>query len=104
MTVFNYDSEQGHGVAISSPNIKGHIVVLPEKGDATDWHKYGAGETYVVTAMTRFPFRREVRREDGTVEVEEYDLAAGSTIKRSGPFEHRVINLSDETVVFGKRS
>ncbi|WP_339850875.1 hypothetical protein [uncultured Nisaea sp.] len=102
MTVHNHDTSKGDGVAIGSPNVKGRLVVFPEKGDATEWHKYGADETYTVTALTRFLFRREVRRADGTTDAEEYDLQPGSTIKRSGPFEHRVISQSEEPAMFRK--
>mgnify|MGYP003636135559 CR=1 FL=1 len=86
MTVHNHDTSKGDGVAIGSPNVKGRLVVFPEKGDATEWHKY----------------RREVRRADGTTDAEEYDLQPGSTIKRSGPFEHRVISQSEEPAMFRK--
>lgn len=102
MTVHNHDTAQGDGVAVGSPNLKGRIVVLPEKGDATDWHPYKDGEEYTVTALSRFQFRREVRRADGSTVAEEYDLQPGSTVKRVGPFEHRVINLSDSPGVFSK--
>jgi len=102
MTVTNHDTATGDGVAIGSPNLRGRIVVLPEKGDATGWHPYHAGQDYTVVALSRFQFRRELRRADGSTTVEEYDLQPGSTIKRSGPFEHRVTNLSDAPAVFMK--
>lgn len=102
MAVRNHDTAQGDGVAVGSPNLKGRVVVLPEKGDATDWHSYKDGQVYTVTAMGRFQFRREVRRADGSTYVEEYDLQPGSTITRTGPFEHRVINVSDAPAVFMK--
>lgn len=102
MTVHNHDTKPGDGVAIGSPNLKGRIVVLPERGDATDWHPYKDGQVYTVTALSRLQFQREVRRPDGTTAVEEYDLQPGSTIKRTGPFEHRVTNLSDTPAVFMK--
>lgn len=102
MTVHNHDTAQGDGVAVGSPGLGGRVVVLPEKGDATDWHPYKPGEDYTVTALSRFRFRREVRCADGSTAVEEYDLQPGSTIKRSGPFEHRVINLADSPAVFQK--
>lgn len=102
MAVRNHDTTQGDGVAVGSPNLKGRVVVLPEKGDATDWHPYKDGQVYTVTALARFQFRREVRQADGSSYVEEYDLQPGSTVKRAGPFEHRVINLSDAPAVFLK--
>jgi len=102
MTVHNHDTAPGDGVAVGSPNSKGRVVVLPERGDATDWHPYKDGDEYTVTALSRFQFRREVRRADGSTTVEEYDLQPGSTVKRVGPFEHRVINLSDSPAVFRK--
>ncbi len=102
MTVRNYDTAQGDGVAIGSPGRTRPIIVLPEKGDATDWHAYDAGQEYLVRAISHFHFRREIRMPDGSTAVEEYDLQPGSTIKRSGPFEHRVINLADTPAVFCK--
>lgn len=102
MTVRNHDTAKGDGVAIGSPTLKGQVVVLPEKGDATDWHPYKDGQAYTVTALSRLRFRREVRRPDGSTDVEEYDLQPGSTIKRVGPFEHRVINLGDAPAVLLK--
>ena len=100
MSVHNQDTKKGDGVAIGSPNVIGRLVVFPELGDATEWHKYGADETYTVTALTRFLFRREVRQADGTIVAEEYDLQPETTIKRSGPFEHRVISQSEEPSLF----
>lgn len=102
MTVRNHDTAAGDGVAIGSPNLKGRIVVLPEKNDATDWHAYKDGEVYTVTALSHFRFRREVKRADGSTSTEEYDLQPGSTITRTGPFEHRVTNLAEEPAVFRK--
>ena len=102
MAVRNHDTAQGDGVAIGSPKLQGRVVVLPEKGDATDWHSYKDGQTYTVTALAHFQFRREVRCADGSSVVEEYDLQPGSTIKRTGPFEHRVINLAERPAVFLK--
>ena len=102
MAVHNHDTASGDGVAVGSPNLKGRVVVLPEKGDATDWHAYRDGETYTVSAIARFRFRREVRRADGSAHAEEYDLQPGSTVTRTGPFEHRIINLSDSPAVFLK--
>lgn len=103
MAVKFHETAKGDGVEVGSPDRPGNIIVLPEAGDATDWHKYGAGETYSIRAMTPFKFRREVRREDGSIDVEEYDLQPESIITRSGPFEHRVINQSERGAVFCKR-
>ncbi|MEP2168801.1 hypothetical protein [Nisaea sp.] len=103
MAVKFFETGEGDGVVVRSPKREGDIVVLPEAGDATDWHKYGAGETYSVRAMTPFKFRREVRREDGSIELEEYDLQPESILTRTGPFEHRVTNLTERGAVFCKR-
>lgn len=103
MAVKFHETAEGDGVVVRSPGRPGDIVVLPELGDATDWHKYGEGETYSVRAMTPFKFRREVRRADGSIDVEEYDLQPESIITRTGPFEHRVINQSERGAVFCKR-
>src|SRR3546814_916581 len=74
MAVRNHDTAQGDGVAIGAPNLKGRVVVLPEKGDATDWQSYKDGQAYTGTALAHFRFRREVRCADGSSAVEEYDL------------------------------
>lgn len=103
MAITSFDTELGDGVMVSTPGGAGRLVLLPEKGDGTNWHKYPAGETYKVTAHTRLVFRREVRREDGSIEVEQYDLQPGSTIIRTGPFEHRVISECDKPILFCKR-
>ena len=102
MAVHNHDTAAGDCVAIGSPKLQGRIVVLPEKNDATDWHSYKDGEVYTVTALSRFQFRRDVKRADGSTFAEEYDLQPGSTIKRTGPFEHRVTNLAETPGVFRK--
>ncbi|EDP63576.1 hypothetical protein BAL199_07583 [alpha proteobacterium BAL199] len=102
MAVQNYDTAAGDGVAIGSPNVQGRIVVLPEQNDATDWHSYPSGQEYTVTALSHFHFRREVRNPDGSTSSEVYELQAGSTIKRVGPFEHRVTNLATTPAVFIK--
>src|SRR3546814_8893483 len=77
MAVRNHDTAQGDGVAIGSPKLQGRVVVLPEQGDATDWHSYKDGQVYTVTALAHFHFRREVRRADGSSAVEEYDCNPG---------------------------
>lgn len=102
MTVKKYDTAAGDGVSIGSPGRSRPIIVLPEPGDATDWHSYKSGEEYLVRAISRLHFRREIRAADGSTAVEEYDLQPGSTVKRTGPFEHRVINLADTPAVFCK--
>ncbi|MEO9961987.1 hypothetical protein [Nisaea sp.] len=100
MTVENQGTNKSDRVAFSALNAKERLVALPDNGDATEWCKYSADETRTLTNLTRFLFRRDVRRACGTTGAQEYDLQPGTIIKRSGPFEHCVISSSEEPAIF----